>query len=333
MAQRFINNPKLVTVNPTWLGTPLDAAGRFKNHLSPGNNSFKDVWKWQTSYKPQKQEKKLDTWQANVLKEDAFLNSQKDGILWLGHASFFIRVNGVQLIIDPVFGSPSFVMKRQSPLPFSPKLFTKLDYILLSHDHRDHADQKSMRLLAKHNSNATYLTGLKLDTLLHKWTKSNNIQTAGWYQQYNLPANQNIKITYVPSQHWAKRYLTDTNVRLWGGFIIQAAGITIYFGGDSGYGPHFKEIQSIFPNIDIAILGIGAFKPEWFMQQNHTSPAMAVQAFHDVQAKVLIPMHYGTFDLSDEPLGEPYRAINALNDTKQINGKLACLSIGEVYYF
>jgi L-ascorbate metabolism protein UlaG (beta-lactamase superfamily) len=125
--------------------------------------------------------------------------------------------------------------------------------------------------------------------------------------------------------------LTDTNKRLWGGFMIESAAKTLYFAGDSGYGPHFKEIALAFPKIDIAMMGIGAFKPEWFMGSSHTSPAGAYQAFKDVAAKTLLPMHYGTFDLADEPIGEPHRLISDIQ--RKTNDDIRLLNVGEVLKF
>ena len=115
---------------------------------------------------------------------------------------------------------------------------------------------------------------------------------------------------------------------LWGGFVIRAAGKTIYFMGDSGYGSHFKEIAKYFPAPDICIMGIGAYSPEWFMGPSHITPENAVKAFNEMGGKTFIPMHYGTFDLADEPFGEPLRKINALRP--QINGELLTPAVGEI---
>jgi L-ascorbate metabolism protein UlaG (beta-lactamase superfamily) len=221
------------------------------------------------------------------------------------------------------------MMKRLSKLPIDVQKLTNIDLILLSHDHRDHADEDSMKLLAKLNPEATYLTGLKVDTLLRSWTKSKKIQAAGWFQRFET--NFPFKITYVPSRHWGKRFLADTNQRLWGGFMLESKTKTLYFAGDSGYGPHFKEIASVFPNIDLAMLGIGAFKPEWFMGPSHTSPNDAHRAFKDCGASTMLPMHYGTFDLADEPIGEPFRRISEIKS--QTKDDICILKVGEVYKF
>jgi L-ascorbate metabolism protein UlaG (beta-lactamase superfamily) len=329
MIHSYTKNPDLKTIKANWPGTPLDEKGRFMNHINQNKLEFKNIIKWQSSKNPDRIAKKNDNFSLVINRNDDFLNSSKDCIVWLGHASFFMRLNGKTILIDPIFKSPSITMKRFSALPVPVSDFKNIDYILLSHDHRDHADEPSMKILAKQNPNTQYLTGLKLDILLKKWTKSTKIQAAGWYQQFETEAG--LEIYYIPSRHWGRRYLTDTNERLWGGFILKTAQKTIYFGGDSGYGGHFKEIGETFENIDIAMLGIGAYKPEWFMHESHTSPADAVRAFHDVKAKTLIPMHYGTFDLSDEALGDPPSSIQKLKDEGVLKGDLQFLEIGEMF--
>ena len=315
--KEYINNPHLsyADVPFEWKGTPVDHRGRFVNHEHPFVNSFKELLRWQLMRNPQKEEKVRDTWRLDVVRDDSFLDDKADCIVWLGHASFFIRLAGQSLLIDPVlFDLP--LIKRRSELPLAPDRLRGLDYILVSHDHRDHCDARSLKLLAANNPQATFLTGLRLDALLKTFTTRQEIQAAGWYQQYNT--SEDLNIYYVPSRHWGRRYWSDTNCNLWGGFVIQGGGKTIYFGGDSGYGSHFREIGEAFPSIDYFIGGIGAYKPEFFMGQSHTSPTDAVQAFVDTRAKRMIPMHYGTFDLLDEPLGDPIRVLKKAEGQERI---------------
>lgn len=325
---QFTYNPALTTIPLPfeWKGTPLDSKGRFLNQEFAFINSLKALWKWQTMKNPQKDEKKKDTWKLTCKTDSDFLTSPTDCIVWLGHASFFIRIAGITLLIDPVLFDVSLI-KRKVALPVDPFQLKHIDYILISHDHRDHCDKKSLELLAKNNPEAVYLTGLKVDAVIRKITKSTYIQAAGWYQQYKTKPE--IKITYVPSRHWGRRYLTDTNVRLWGGYVIEAAGKTVYFGGDSGYGSHFADIGKIFPVLDYALIGIGAYKPEFFMGQSHLSPADGVKAFQDTKARHLIPMHYGTFDLADEPLSDPIRMLHQQQEKQKPAGTILYLCAGE----
>lgn len=311
---KYVHNPDLPTraLPFEWKGTPVDERGRFVYEDKPFVNSLMDVLKWQLTPNPQKAEKKTDTWKLPVIKDESFLTSDQDCLVWFGHASFFLRIAGITMLIDPVLFNVSIV-KRHSELPVHPEALKHIDYILVSHDHRDHCDEKSLQLLAKQNPNAIFLSGLKMyQVILELVKKPMNVQTAGWYQKYDTPAD--ISITYVPSRHWGRRYLNDTNVRLWGGFVIEGAGKVIYFGGDSGYGRHFEQIGKAFPGIDYSLIGVGAYKPEFFMGQSHLSPTDSIQALKDTGAKYMIPMHFGTFDLADEPLGDPLRVLQQLDE-------------------
>ena len=274
----------------------------------------------------QRREKKLDNFRLNVTNDLTFKSHKKDCIIWLGHATFFIRLNGINLLIDPVFFDIPFV-KRYSPHAFTPETFDELDYLLISHDHRDHCQEKSIRRQVELNPKIEILTGLNMESLLRPWCGEASIQMAGWYQQYNT--SEEIEIFFLPSRHWSKRGLRDDNQRLWGAFVMRSKKKVIYFSGDSGYGNHFNEVKNIFGKVDVAIIGIGAYKPEWFMHPNHVSPMDAVRAFHDIGAKTFIPMHHGSFDISDEPIGEPLRVIHRMQNENKINGRLASLNPGE----
>jgi L-ascorbate metabolism protein UlaG (beta-lactamase superfamily) len=179
-----------------------------------------------------------------------------------------------------------------------------------------------------YNPQAKILVGLELNKLIAKWV-SNPIQAAGWYQQYQ--SKSEIKITFLPSRHWANRSPFDINTTLWGSFMIQSQDKTIYFGGDSGHGSHFKTIGNLFPNIDVALIGAGAYSPTWFMSQHHQDPYNALNAFHATKAKTFIPFHYGTFDSADEPMSEPEKILNALNAESKINNQLKILKLGETF--
>ena len=136
----------------------------------------------------------------------------------------------------------------------------------------------------------------------------------------------------MPSRHWSKRGLFDTNRRLWGGVCLVSDSTTIYMSGDTGYGSHFRDVGMLFPSIDYAIMGVGAYSPRWFMSANHISPEQAVQGFHDMKARHFIPMHYGTFDLSDEPISEPMRLLRQMEAQSVIHGTLLIPGINEPIY-
>ena len=328
---KYVRNENLRTVKADWQGTPVDEKGRFVNHEHPFLPKTIDLLKWQLGEKPLKEAKQNDTARLDVLDPTGFLQSERDGILWLGHASVYIRLSGVSVLIDPVFGTPSFV-RRFTEVPNPLEKIKRLDYVLVSHDHRDHCDETTLREIAKKFPNARFLAGLGMDDLLNEWkTPENAVETAGWFQEYTT--DERVKIAFVPVRHWCRRGLFDTNERLWGGFVISGAGRTIYFGGDSGFGSHYRETAEVFGAIDYFIVGIGAYEPRWFMQPNHNNPADAFQAFVDSRAQTLVPMHYGTFDLSDEPPSEPLKLLKEEADKQAMSDKLKPLAINESFYF
>jgi L-ascorbate metabolism protein UlaG (beta-lactamase superfamily) len=323
----FTSNTALRTIHPNWQGTPLDQNSKFIYPENPTILSFREILKFMLQRNPQREFKKQDSWRIPVIKNSNWLNDSSDKIVWLGHASFFIQLSSVKILIDPMF-SDLPVAKRYSDLPIEPNKFRNIDYILISHAHYDHCDKNSIKLLAKNNPNAQIFCGLGLEKLISKWVK-NTIQIAGWYQQFGT--NDALKITFVPSRHWANRSLFDVNTTLWGGFVLKTNDKTIYFGGDSGYGSHFAEIGMVFPNIDVALIGAGAYAPTWFMAQHHQDPHKAVDAFHATGANTLIPFHYGTFDSADEPMGEPEEVLNQLNEEGKIKNNLRILKLGETF--
>ena len=309
MIVKYVRNENLTTVKKDWRGTPVDEKDRFDNNEFAFLPKMSYLLKWKFSGNPQKTEKETDRARLKVLDPTEFLRSRRDGILWLGHAGFFVRLNGKAILIDAVFGAPPLV-KTFVDAPSPIEKIGRVDYVLISHDHRDHADENSFKQIARKFPDAEILSGLGMEDLLESWkTPTNKLQTAGWFQQFDLP-DENLKICFLPMRHWSRRGLFDTNKRLWGAFLIEGAGRTILFGGDSGYGSHYEEINALFPAIDYAILGVGAYKPRWFMRANHNSPNDALQAFVDLNAKNFIPMHFGRFDLSDEPPGEPLRLLD-----------------------
>lgn len=332
MFVRAVSNPALPTLLPATRrpGTSLDSKGRFSNQEFPYRPSWPTVLKHLLQPNPQRAAKKADPFHLPVLLTDAFLHDTADVIVWLGHASFFVRLGGVALLIDPVLGNLP-VGRRRSALPLDPAAFVALDYILLSHAHYDHCDKPSLRQLYAQNPQVQFLTGLGMEELLADWLPGAAVQAAGWYQQYRTTAR--LQVTFLPTRHWSNRTPWDTNETLWGAFVLQAGGRQVYFGGDSGYGSHYREVGQLFPGLDVALLGAGAYAPRWFMGPIHQDPAQAVQAFHDTGAKVFVPMHYGTFDLGDEPGGEPVRLLQGYREAGSINGDLRLLAAGESLLF
>jgi len=299
---RKTHNHKLPFIKDDWEGNLLDNQNRYINLDGPSERGFSDFLKWQLGKNKYKPEKKNQSSNVKVVNNKDFLSTTLDNFTWLGHASFLFRIGGVKIITDPVLYQ-IWPLKRFTELPCTPEELTDIDVILLSHNHRDHADKKSMTLVANQNPNAVIYTGLGIGKLLKGWGIKNKLVEAGWYQEYPVLKDV-LKIQYLPAKHWNRRLLLDLNQMLWGSFMIHFDGQTIYFGADSGLGSHFEKIGKLF-DIDLAILGIGAYEPIWFMHPSHTSPKDALQAKEELNARYMVPMHYGTFDLSDEPIFNP----------------------------
>ncbi|EOZ95353.1 putative Zn-dependent hydrolase [Indibacter alkaliphilus LW1] len=329
--KKYTENHELKTVNPSldWKGTPLDENGRFVNLFHPFESSFGDLLKWQTSKNPYKEAKENETRQLAVNFDPSIIQGKEDYLIWLGHATYLFRVQGKTFLTDPILMDNTF-LKRDSPLPFPIEEMPHLDYILLSHNHRDHCDKASLKFLAEHHPQAKILTALGVSKVITSWTNPQEIEEAGWFQQYTKP-DADIKITFVPSRHWSRRWLWDDNKSLWGGFYIQTEEKSIYFMGDSGKGPHFEDIKNTLGSPDYCLMGVGAFRPEWFMHQAHISPTYAIEAFNTLGGRFFIPMHYGTFDLSDEPRMEPWDIL--IENRDAIQGYLIEPVIGQNLLF
>jgi len=228
------------------------------------------------------------------------INQTEDFICWLSHASFLIQLGGKRILIDPVFGHIPFY-RRKINAPYTVEDINKVDYLLISHTHYDHCDKASMRALDALKPKA--VVPLNMTRNIQKMAPNIHSTELDWHESYH---DEELTITFVPARHWGRRSLFDKNSVLWGGYILTYQNKSIYFSGDSAPGTHFEEIGERY-NIDIALLPIGGYKPEFIMKENHLNPQEAFDAFKQLKAKQMVPMHYGTFDLSDEPLDEPLK--------------------------
>lgn len=311
-----------------WKGTPYDQKSRFLNHQYPFYFNYINILIWVPSHFYNLIRNQFIYFDV-IKQSNKDILDQKDTLIWLGHASFFLNLNGIKILIDPHFYN-TVLYKRHSENPILPDLFTGIDYILLSHNHGDHFNEKSLKKLLKLNSQVTFLTGLKMDELISKVISKNATTiTAEWFQKYNNI--KSIDIYFVPSRHYCNKIGYSFNKHLWGGFILsyqtgKGENKKIYFGGDSGYGTHFGDIKTLFEP-DLAILGIGAYKPAWFMHPNHMSPLDALKTFKETGAKEMIPMHYGTFNLSNEMMDNPLKELLKNSGNQQIKN----LKPGEIF--
>jgi L-ascorbate metabolism protein UlaG (beta-lactamase superfamily) len=203
----------------------------------------------------------------------------------------------------------------------------RVDIVLVSHNHYDHLQPSSLR---RFRETATYLAPLGVARHVGLPIGRKMVEL-DWWQQANVGA---AEITCVPAQHFSARTPWDRNRTLWCGFVVRVDGVSIYFGGDSGYTRQFREIGERHPSIDVALLPIGAYEPRWFMSPVHMNPEEAVQAHLDVRPRVSIGMHFGTFQLTDEGIDEPLRALERARQKENVSAEaFRVLDFGESVVF
>ncbi|MDD2284748.1 MAG: MBL fold metallo-hydrolase [Paludibacter sp.] len=321
----YKSNPELDFIKSDWKGN-ISINGRFQNDTIADKAPFWEPLKWKLSANPQRKEKKNENYRLSVCHFDTL--SDADGIVWLGHSTFIIQIGGIRIITDPVFGNIP-TQKRKSEFPCNPDSLVNIDYLLLSHDHQDHLNKKSIECLTSNNPDIRLLMPLNAKRLLNKdMFEKIQMQEAGWYQEYKL--DKNIRIIFLPAKHWGRRSLTDFNKTLWGSFLIISGNTKIFFAGDSAYDSElYQDIHEIFGEMDICLLPIGSYAPQWFMSKTHMNPEEAVKAFDDLKGRLFIPMHYGTFNMSDEPSGEPIKKLREIAEIRSDSGEIAELLIGE----
>lgn len=232
-------------------------------------------------------------------------------LAWLGHASFLLRLGGRTVAVDPVLSERILGAGRRLTPPGLDRL-PPLDLLLISHNHYDHLDAPTVRALPRD-------TPVVAPGGLGRWFRRRgftDVTELDWWESVELAplaaAGGALAVAFVPAHHWSRRGVFDHCASLWGGWVLTAAGgQRLYHAGDSGYGSFFTEIGARYPGIDVAMLPVGAYAPRWFMQPVHVDPEEAVRAAQDVGARTLVPMHWGTFRLSREPVLEPIERTRA----------------------
>lgn len=322
--QNTLQNPNLPILKTGYTGNPV-ADNRFINPYTENEPSakhrFSDLLKWRFSDNPYKAQKEREKNQPGlkIVHSPHLRDTQKDYILWLGHASFIIQINGKRILTDPCLTAPPmFTRYTELPVPLEN---IQPDYLLISHGHYDHLDSDTL----EHCNHAKAFIPLKMVEVIQEMNDTIQCEEAGWYQQYTL--GEGFEVVFLPANHWYRRTPFDKNEILWGSFLIKTPNKTFYFAGDTGYADHFKEIHQLFGKVDIAFLPIGAYEPRWFMKSSHMNPQEALKAYQDLGADILVPMHYGTFDLTDEPLSLPPKVLKEHTTTETVR----YLDIGETW--
>jgi N-acyl-phosphatidylethanolamine-hydrolysing phospholipase D len=229
------------------------------------------------------------------------IQSHRDSITYLGHATLWIRLMGQNIITDPVFGDIVLFVHRHAPFPIPLEDLPGFQMVLISHSHYDHLNRDSIRRLG---TAPLYLTPLGYADWFESVVPGARVKELDWFETYTF---QGITYRLLPAQHWSKRTPFDTNKRLWGSWLVEGGGRKVFFAGDSGYFSGYREFGKKFGPLDAALMPVGLYEPRWFMQFYHMDPWEAVKAAQEMGAKVIIPQQWGVFDLTDEPMDLPPR--------------------------
>jgi len=260
-------------------------------------------------------------------KQPVLVNPSELGVTFIGHSSFLIQIGGRKLLIDPVFAERLIALRRLRRPGVRIKDLPAIDMVLLSHAHMDHLNRPSLRRIVAHN---TRLTG-KAPVAVVPWGVEDLVSDLGFdrvvtFEWWQTKSIDGLEITMTPCKHWGARLFKDTH-RGFGGYVIRGGGHALYHSGDTAYFDGFATIgQRLKP--EVALLPIGAYRPDSY-RGVHTCPEEALQGFLDLGAQRMIPMHYGTFRLSQEPMEEPVERLMAAARQAGVAGSVCVLPEGE----
>ena len=253
------------------------------------------------------------------------------GVTFIGHSSFLIQIAGRNVVVDPNFARWLFVLKRQRRPGIRLSDLPPIDYVLVSHAHFDHLHRPSLRAIARLTRwrcgrAPQIIVPRNVGDIVARLGFS-RVHEVEWWQEFR---EGRLSVTHTPAQHWGARMLRDFH-RGFGGYVVRSQQHSIYHAGDTAYFEGFREIgRRLRP--ELALLPIGAYHPEHF-RNVHTSPEDALQGFLDLGSRAMIPMHYGTFRLSYEPMDEPVQRLRAAAEAAGVSDRVLVLEEGKTRIF
>lgn len=277
--------------------------------LPPTDKSLFDILRWQLFGKHSKWPKSIPA--RSGIKPEPHVQTIR--ITHIGHASLLIQTAGINILVDPVWSDRVSPFKWLGPRRHNPPAVTLADLplihaVLVTHNHYDHMDTATLAAIHAQHKPAV-ISPLGNDTVIHKDAPHVPVQTGDWWQSF--PLSPDVRVTIVPAYHWSARKFADRRQALWSGFVLDTPSGRIYCAGDTAYqdGKIFSEIRARCGAPLVAVLPIGAYAPRWFMSTQHANPAEALQIATDIGAQHLLGVHWGTFNLTDEPWDEPPRLL------------------------
>lgn len=317
--------------NERYASSPNFENGKFKN-LVPTNMSMSagDMMKTLAGFIAGG-EGRAPKQKIHVLHPDPRVIASPNGstrLVWFGHSAFLLQIDGLNLLIDPMFGStpaPYPWMGRSrftDGLPIAIADLPQIDAILLSHDHYDHLDYRS--ILALKAKTKEFFVPLGVGMHLRSWgVEPSRIHELDWWDETGLA---HLHLALTPARHFSGRGLTDRFSTLWGSWVIQGKRDNIYFSADSGYGPHFAQIGAKYGPFDFAMIECGQYNEKW--ADIHMMPEESAQAALDVRAKVMMPIHWASFVLATHSWTDP--VVRVTKSADQLHVPIITPRIGDV---
>ena len=266
----------------------------------------------------------IDLWSPvkRISSDDPKIDSDKLQVWMVGHATMLINFYGTTILTDPVFGNWLPFPRRKVGPGFKISQLPKLDIILQSHTHWDHFHTSSVRQLA--HEDTTMFISKNCTDLVEGMSFKSVIEL----DEGDIHEHSDLRISTYKPHHWGQRVPWEKENRGFNGYVLEKNGKTLFFSGDTGYGPVFKQVRENH-DVDIALLPIGAYTPDAF-RKVHMNPEDALKAKEDLDATEMIPFHFGTFRLSQEPMGEPADWLDELVTEKNVSG-VSILLNGDYY--
>lgn len=246
------------------------------------------------------------------------------GVTWIGHSTVLVQMGGLNILTDPIWSERASPFRALGPRRVVPpgaalESIPPVDIVLLSHNHYDHLDSRTVRAIARLHPGAQWMAPLGLAPLLRRFGVR-EVTELGWWNETEIGE---ARIACTPARHFSARGLTDRMTTLWCGWTVRVDRQAIYFAGDTAYHPEFAKIGERYGPFDVVLIPIGAYDPRWFMERVHMDPEEAVRAYLEVSGdtldadgcrrvpRIALGIHWGTFRLTDEPMDEPPRRTRA----------------------